>query len=74
VFIKQPAGLSETLMLAAAVGSWFATPKGIHEANALNFHPIREVAWLFVGIFATMVPALDYLEIHAAQLGLDFGT
>jgi len=70
VFIKQPVGLSEALMLTAAVGSWFATPKRVHQANAFNFHPIREVAWLFVGIFATMVPALDYLEIHANELGL----
>ncbi len=73
VFIKQPVGLSEALMVAAAVGSWFATPKRLHEANAFNFHPIREVAWLFVGIFATMTPALDYLELHAGQLGLDSG-
>ncbi|MCI0747159.1 MAG: sodium:proton antiporter [Verrucomicrobia subdivision 3 bacterium] len=71
VFVKQPIGLSEALMLAAAVGSWFATPKRVHEANDFNFHPIREVAWLFVGIFATMVAALDYLEIHAGKLGLD---
>jgi Na+/H+ antiporter NhaD/arsenite permease-like protein len=33
--------------------------------------PIREVAWLFVGIFATMASALDYLAIHAGQLGLN---
>jgi len=71
VFIKQPPGLSEALMLAAAVGSWFATPKRIHEANDFNFHPIREVAWLFIGIFATMVTALDYLEIHAGERGLN---
>jgi Na+/H+ antiporter NhaD/arsenite permease-like protein len=71
VFIKKPAGLSETLMGAAAVGSWFTTPKRIHEANVFNFHPIREVAWLFLGIFATMVTALDYLEMHAGQLGLN---
>jgi Na+/H+ antiporter NhaD/arsenite permease-like protein len=71
VFIKQPPGFSETLMVAAAVGSWFATPKRVHDANGFNFHPIREVAWLFVGIFATMVPALDYLEIHARELGLN---
>jgi Na+/H+ antiporter NhaD/arsenite permease-like protein len=71
VFIKKPVGLSEALMVAAAVGSWFTTPKRIHEANAFNFHPIREVAWLFAGIFATMVPALDYLEIHAGQMGLN---
>ena len=71
VFIKQPIGMSEALMMVAAVGSWFATPKHIHEANAFNFQPIREVAWLFVGLFATMVPALDYLELHAGQLGLN---
>jgi Na+/H+ antiporter NhaD/arsenite permease-like protein len=71
VFIKSPVGLSEGLMVMAAAGSWFATPKRVHQANTFNFHPIREVAWLFVGIFATMVPALDYLELHAAKLGLD---
>lgn len=38
--------------------------------NAFNFHPIQEVAILFAGIFATMMPALDYLERNAAHLGL----
>ncbi len=71
VFVKSPPGLSEALMIAAAVGSYFATPKAVHESNNFNFHPIREVAWLFVGIFATMVPALDYLEGHSAQFGLN---
>jgi len=70
VFLRQPPGLSEALMVAAALGSYFTTPKPVHEANHFNFGPIKEVAWLFVGIFATMVPALDYLEIHAAELGL----
>lgn len=70
VFVKSPPGLSEALMVVAAIGSYFATPKPIHEANDFNFAPIREVAWLFVGIFATMVPALDYLKIHAAEFGL----
>jgi Na+/H+ antiporter NhaD/arsenite permease-like protein len=71
VFVKRPAGLSEGLMLAAAAGSWFATPRSVHAANEFNFHPVREVAWLFLGIFATMVPALDYLEFHAKDLGLN---
>jgi len=71
VFIKEPPFVSEGLMVAAALGSWFTTPNRIHEANAFNFEPIREVAWLFAGIFATMVPALDYLEIHADQLHLN---
>ncbi len=71
VFIEHPLGLREALMISAMVGSYFLTPKPIHEANDFNFDPIREVAWLFLGIFATMVPALDYLEIHAGELGLD---
>ncbi len=71
VFVKRPVGLSEGLMAAAALGSWFFTPKAIHQANNFDFHPIREVAWLFIGIFATMVPALDYLELHAEQLHLN---
>ena len=73
VFISHPAGLREGLMIAAAAGSWFTTRKEIHEANHFNFHPIKEVAWLFLGIFATMVPALDFLEHHAAELGLNSG-
>ena len=56
-------------MVAAAVGSYFTTAKPMHEANDFNFHPIKEVAILFVGIFATMMPALDWLQANAAQLG-----
>jgi Na+/H+ antiporter NhaD/arsenite permease-like protein len=74
VFIRTPPGLSEALMIGAAIGSWFATAKPIHEANDFTFAPIKEVAWLFAGIFATMVPALDYLEIHATELGLNSET
>ena len=71
VFLRKPAGLSELLMFAAAAGAYFTTPRPVHEANDFSFAPIREVAWLFIGIFATMVPALDYLELHANTLGLD---
>jgi len=70
VFLREPAGLSEGLMVAAGFGAYFTTPRRIHKANEFNFAPLREVAWLFVGIFATMVPALDYLERHAHELGL----
>jgi Na+/H+ antiporter NhaD/arsenite permease-like protein len=69
VFINQPLFLRESMMVAAAVGSYFTTRKHIHEANHFNFHPIQEVAVLFVGIFATMMPAMDWLQLHAAQLG-----
>ncbi|MFA6545813.1 MAG: sodium:proton antiporter [Limisphaerales bacterium] len=71
VFLRNPPGLSEGLMFAAAAGSYFTTPRPVHEANDFTFAPVKEVAWLFAGIFATMVPALDYLEVHAGALGLD---
>jgi Na+/H+ antiporter NhaD/arsenite permease-like protein len=70
VFIKEPPGLREALMFAAAAASWFTTRREIHQTNEFTFHPIKEVAWLFLGIFATMVPALDYLQRHAGSLGL----
>ena len=56
-------------MAGAAVGSWFTTRKQVHEANQFNFHPIQEVAVLFIGIFATMIPALDWLQNNAGQTG-----
>ena len=71
VFLRTPPGLSEALMFGAAIGSYFTTRKPVHEANDFNFEPIKEVAWLFIGIFATMVPALDYLEVNADKLGLN---
>ena len=70
VFISAPVGLREIIMIGAALGSWFSTSRELHQANDFNFHPIKEVAWLFVGIFATMVPALDYLQLHAGMLHL----
>ena len=66
VFAPSPG--REILMLGAAAGSWFITKKSVHAANDFNFHPIREVAILFAGIFATMVPALAWLDHHAATL------
>jgi Na+/H+ antiporter NhaD/arsenite permease-like protein len=70
VFLKEPAGLREGLMALGAIGSFYTTPRPVHEANHFHLGPIREVAWLFAGIFATMVPALDYLEAHASTLGM----
>ena len=69
VFIQKPLFLREAIMGAAAIGSYYTTKKHIHEANHFNFHPIQEVAILFIGIFATMMPALDWLQGNAAKLG-----
>jgi len=69
VFLNHPPFAREALMVGAAVGSWLTTRKEVHEANQFNFHPIREVAILFIGIFATMMPALDWLQNNASRLG-----
>lgn len=69
VFIRHPPLLREGVMLAAALGSWFLTKENIHKANHFDFHPLREVAILFIGIFATMIPALEWLQRNANQFG-----
>ncbi len=71
VFVDNPIFLREALMIAAAIGSYYTTKKHVHEANDFNFHPVKEVAILFIGIFATMMPALDWLaaNTNAAEVG-----
>ncbi len=69
VFLPSP--WRELLMVGAAVASYAGTPKPIHESNHFSFAPIKEVAWLFFGIFGTMVPALDYVQLNAGSFGVD---
>jgi Na+/H+ antiporter NhaD/arsenite permease-like protein len=57
-------------MIGAALASWFLTPRAIHRANEFDWFPLKEVAWLFAGIFAAMIPALEFLQRHAHQLAL----
>lgn len=69
VFVNHPPFLREALMVAAAIGSYFTTRKQVHESNDFNFGPVKEVAILFAGIFATMMPALDWLQSQASHWG-----
>jgi len=39
--------------------------------NHFSFEPFKEVAIIFIGIFATMIPALDYLSANASNLALN---
>ena len=41
-----------------------------YDLNKYSWAPIIEVAVLFFGIFITMTPALAYLNVNAASLGL----
>ncbi len=71
VFITDPPFLREGVMLLAVAASLRFTPKAVRAANNFEYEPLREVAWLFVGIFLTKIPALDYLTLHSKSLGLD---
>ena len=57
----------EVIMIAAALASRRMTGRTIYESNDFTYGPIREVAILFVGIFSTMVPALQWLEHNAGK-------
>ncbi len=63
--------LREAVMIAAAVISYKFTAKPIHDANAFSFGPIKEVAFLFAGIFLTMMPALGYIGEHGREFGVE---
>lgn len=54
--------LREWVFIAIIAGSWFTTKKTVRVANNYSWTPILEVACVFLGIFATMTPALMFLE------------
>jgi len=58
------------LMITTACLSYKFSNRHALRENEFTFGPIREVGFLFLGIFATMVPALDLLEKHAGDLGV----
>ena len=68
--IAVRAGWREPLMVLIALGSYFATPQRIREADRFTFAPLKEVGWLFLGIFGTMIPVLEYMERSADKLAL----
>ncbi len=60
------------LAFAALIGlSLWATPAAVRQANTFHYGPLREVAILFLGIFITMVPALEALKAVAPRLPVD---
>ena len=63
-------GMREVGMVLIGVISMVVTSKALREENSFNFHPINEVAALFFGIFLTMIPALIYLRLHGAEMGV----
>ncbi|MEA1874332.1 MAG: sodium:proton antiporter [Bacteroidota bacterium] len=62
--------MREGAMVLMVILSLVLTKKTLRQANKFTWVPIIEVAFLFLGIFITMTPALIYLENHAHDLGL----
>ena len=71
VFITKPVFLREIIMITTAFLSYKYTSKEIHQKNHFNFKPIKEVAILFIGIFITMIPALQFISENSKSLGLN---
>lgn len=54
--------LRDTVLVALAILSLRFTPERLRLDNAFSWEPIREVAWLFAGIFVTLIPAIALLR------------
>ncbi len=59
--------LREIIMLGVAFLSFKLANKKAIDGNEFSFEPIREVAFIFVGIFGTMMPALELVGGFAAS-------
>jgi len=59
--------LREIIMLSVAYLSFKFARKDAIQGNEFSFEPIREVAFIFVGIFGTMMPALELVGGFAAS-------
>ena len=62
----------EVGLILLAMLSWLTTPgnREIRKRNEFDFFAITEVACLFIGIFICMQPALEYLNLEGAKLGV----
>lgn len=63
-----PVGATFQIIVAAV--AYLASDRALYRANEFSFFPVKEVGLLFLGIFATMVPALAYLAAHGPALNV----
>ena len=62
-----PFGIREVIMGLVAFGAYKTADRAILQGNDFNFEPIKEVGFLFIGIFLTMQPALTLIGAFAAE-------
>jgi len=54
--------MRDGLLIVLGIASLVATPRPLREENEFSWFPIIEVAYLFIGIFITMIPCLLLLK------------
>ncbi|MDX1547348.1 MAG: sodium:proton antiporter, partial [Rhodothermales bacterium] len=62
-----PFGIREIIMFSMCYVAYKYCKQEALEKNEFTFEPIREVGWLFLGIFACMVPALALISNFASE-------
>lgn len=62
-----PVGIREIIMFGVVFVAYKTADKSVLKANEFDFGPIKEVAYLFVGIFFTMIPALRLIADLAKE-------
>ncbi len=70
--LHVPFGIREIIMFTTAYLAYRNGNKEALRGNEFNFEPIKEVAYLFVGIFATMIPALQLIGAYAKEHAAEF--
>ena len=65
----SPIGVREIIQFTVVLLAYKTSDEQILRYNEFDVEPIREVAFLFVGIFATMIPALQLIAHEANVLG-----
>lgn len=54
--------IKDAILILIGIASLISTRQVIHKNNEFNWAPILEVAYLFAGIFVTIIPALAILK------------
>lgn len=57
--------IRELIMLIVAVIAYYTANKQVLQSNKFNFEPLNEVCLIFIGIFGTMMPALELISMFA---------
>ncbi len=70
--LHVPFGIREVIMFTVALAAYKTADKEAMRGNEFNFEPIKEVAFLFIGIFATMIPALELIGAYAQSNAAEF--